>query len=128
MPVLEDFLRGIHQLLQSQNSSELKLYLRVEPPLPDNFVQLSQELKTSYRDSNVLERKIAKLIPENDSSNGDEGDVWPGFLAFMKEYLEYWRDVNFEDLLETHSQLTGLAKYVDSRILETLVTESAGHA
>jgi hypothetical protein len=128
MPVLDDYLRGVHRLLRAKDSSNLKLYLRVEPPLPDDFAQLSQELKASYSDSNVLERQIAKLIPENDDSNGDEGDVWPGFLAFMKEYLEYWRDVNFEDLLETHSQLTGLAKYVDSAIIETLVTESVGHA
>lgn len=110
MPVLDDYLRGVSQLLRTKNSSELKLFLRVEPPLPENFVQLSQELKTSYRDSNVLERQITKLIPENEDPNSDEGDVWPGFLAFMKEYLEYWRDVNFEDLLETHSQLSGLAK------------------
>lgn len=123
MTVLDGYLRGIHKFLREKKSSELKLYLRVEPPLPDEFVQLSQELKTSYSDSNVLERQIAKLIPENDDSNGDEGDVWPGFLAFMKEYLEYWRDVNFEDLLETHSQLSGLAKLVDSNsIVETLLT------
>ena len=126
MPVIDDYLRGVSQLLRVKNSSELKLYLRVEPPLPDNFVQLSQELKTSYSDSNSLERKIANLIPENGDNNGDEGDVWPGFQAFMKEYLEYWRDVNFEDLLETHLQLSGLAKYVRSEIiLEILLTEIA---
>jgi hypothetical protein len=128
MPVIDDYLRGVSQLLRTKNSSELKLFLRVEPPLPDNFVQLSQELKTSYRDSNILERKITKLIPENEDFNSDGGDVWPGFLAFMKEYLEYWRDVNFEDLLETHSQLSGLAKYVDSGIRETLLTVSIAHA
>ena len=110
MPVVDDYLRGVSQLLRKRDSTELKLFLRVEPPLPDNFVQLSHELKTSYRDSNVLERKIAKLIPENDDDKAEEGDVWPGFLAFMNEYLEYWRDVDFEDLLGTHSQLSGLAK------------------
>jgi hypothetical protein len=41
----------------------------------------------------------------------EEGDTWPGFLAFMKEYLEFWRDVNFDDLLETHTQLSGVVKY-----------------
>ncbi|KAG0649100.1 hypothetical protein D0Z07_4581 [Hyphodiscus hymeniophilus] len=109
MPVLDDYLRGVSQLLRTKNSSELKLYLRVEPPLPENFAQLSQELKSSYLDSSILEQKISTLIPENEDSNSDEGDVWPGFQVFMKEYLEYWRDVDFEDLLETHSQLSGLA-------------------
>ena len=110
MPVIDDYLLGVSRLLRAKNSSELKLYLRVEPPLPEDFVQLSQELKTSYSDGNILERKIAKLIPENDDGGDEEGNVWPGFQAFMKEYLEFWRDVNFEDLLETHSQLSALAK------------------
>lgn len=112
MSIVDEYLRSILELLRAKNSVELQFYLRVEPDpqLPDNFLRLSQELKTSYRDSNVLERHITKLLPENDDTRADEGDVWPGFLAFIKEYLEYWRDVNFDDLLETHSQLSGLAK------------------
>jgi hypothetical protein len=110
MPIIDDYLIGVSRLLRSKDASELKLFLRVEPPLPANFAQLGQELKSNYQDNNVLERKITKLIPENEEVASEEGDVWPGFLAFMKEYLEYWRDVNFEDLLETHSQLSGLAK------------------
>ncbi|KIN08491.1 hypothetical protein OIDMADRAFT_109463 [Oidiodendron maius Zn] len=111
MSIVNEYLQSILELLRAKNSVELQFYLRVEPDpqLPDNFLRLSQELKTSYRDSNVLERHITKLLPENDDTRVDEGDVWPGFLAFIKEYLEYWRDVNFDDLLETHSQLSGLA-------------------
>jgi len=112
MPVLDEYLTGVANLLRTKDSDELQKYLRVEPSddLPSNFIELQQELKASYQDSNVLERKIAKLLPEGDNPNPDEGDVWPGFIAFMQEYLEYWRDVNFNDLLETHSQLSALAK------------------
>jgi nuclear mRNA export protein PCID2/THP1 len=114
MAIVDEYLKSILELLHAKNSVELQFYLRVEPDpsLPDNFLRLSKELKTSYRDSNVLEQHVAKLLPENDDGKADEGDVWPGFLAFIKEYLEYWRDVNFDDLLETHFQLSGLAKYV----------------
>lgn len=114
MAIVDEYLKSILNLLRAKNSVELQFYLRVEPDpqLPDNFIRLSQELKASYRDGNVLERHITKLLPENDDSKPDEGDVWPGFQAFIKEYLEYWRDVNFDDLLETHSQLSGLAKFV----------------
>jgi hypothetical protein len=114
MSIVDEYLKSILDLLRAKNSAELQFYLRVEPDpqRPDNFLRLSQELKTSYQDSNVLERHITKLLPENDDAKTDEGDVWPGFLAFIKEYLEYWRDVNFNDLLETHSQLSGLAKSV----------------
>jgi nuclear mRNA export protein PCID2/THP1 len=112
MAIVDEYLKSILALLHAKNSIELQFYLRVEPDpsLPDNFLRLSQELKTSYRDSNVLEQHVAELLPENDDGKADEGDVWPGFLAFIKEYLEYWRDVNFDDLLETHSQLSGLTK------------------
>jgi hypothetical protein len=112
MAIVDEYLKSILGLLRAKNSTELQFYLRVEPDpqLPNNFLQLSQELKASYRDSNVLEQHITNLLPENDDDKADEGDVWPGFLAFIKEYLEYWRDVNFDDLLETHSQLSGLAK------------------
>lgn len=114
MAIVDEYLQSILDLLRAKNSTELRFYLRVEPDprLPDNFLRLSQELKASYRNGDVLERHITKLLPENDDAKADEGDVWPGFLAFIKEYLEYWRDVNFDDLLETHSQLSGLVKLV----------------
>jgi nuclear mRNA export protein PCID2/THP1 len=115
MAILDEFLTSISGCLRAKDALGLKSWLLVEPPLPDQYFQISQELQISYRDSNHLERHITKLIPENDDGKADEGDVWPGFLAFMKEYLEFWRDVNFEDLLETHSQLSGLVKYVYPR-------------
>ncbi|CAG8983283.1 hypothetical protein HYALB_00002720 [Hymenoscyphus albidus] len=108
MAIVDEFLKSISSFLRSKDANQLQLYFRVEPPLPDHFAQLSQELKTSYRDSSLLEKQIERLIPENDNGGPDEGDVWPGFLAFMKEYLEFWRDVDFGDLLETHSQLTSV--------------------
>ncbi|RDL35690.1 Uncharacterized protein BP5553_06302 [Venustampulla echinocandica] len=108
MAILDGFLTSISGFLRTRDDLQLRLFLRVEPPLPEQFVQLSQELKASYRDGKVLERHLTKLIPENEDEYGEEGDVWPGFLAFMQEYLEFWRDVNFEDLLETHSQLSSL--------------------
>lgn len=110
MAIVDEFLKSISSFLRSKDAAQLQLYFRVEPPLPDHFTQLSQELKDSYRDSSKLEKHIERLIPENDNGGPDEGDVWPGFLAFMKEYLEFWRDVNFGDLLETHSQLSSVVK------------------
>jgi hypothetical protein len=112
MAVLDQYLAEILTLLKTKNASELRFYFRVEPPLPDMFLQLSQELKTAWRDSNALEQHIAKLLPirENDDDKAEEGNAWPSFLVFIKEFLEFWRDVNFSDLLETHSQLSGLVK------------------
>lgn len=40
----------------------------------------------------------------------DNDDAWPGFLAFMRLYLEFFRDVDYADLLGTHIQLSALVK------------------
>jgi hypothetical protein len=115
MAIVEEYLNSILKLVETKNSKELQSYLRVEPDpqLPDSFAQLSQELKTSYFDSKILEQQIADLLPtREDEDRPEDGNIWPGFLAFIQEYLEYWRDVNFADLLETHLQLSNLTKYV----------------
>lgn len=41
-----------------------------------------------------------------------QATVWPGFVAFMKDYMAFWRDVNYDDLLGAHQLLSGLVKYV----------------
>lgn len=110
MAILEEFLESILKFLRTKDSINLQLWLRVEPPLPDHYFQLGQELKASFHNSSTLERQIAKLLPDDPDASFEDGNVWPGFLAFMKDYLEFWRDVNFDDLLETHSQLTALAR------------------
>jgi hypothetical protein len=110
MAILDGYLAEISSFLKTKNDAALKAYLRVEPPLPDEFTKLSLELKTSWRDSGKLERHIEKLVPQSDDGKADEGGSWPGFLSFMKEYLEYWRDVNMDDLARTHEQLSNLAK------------------
>jgi hypothetical protein len=110
MPIIDEFLTSISNFLQKKDPLQLQLFLRVEPPLPDQFLQLSQELKASYRDGSKLEAYITKLVPEAEDGNTEVGGAWPGFHAFLQEYLEFWRDVNFGDLLETHTQLSNLAK------------------
>lgn len=81
------FLTSISSFLHAKDASSLASWLVVEPPLPQEYAQLSIELKSNIPSFN---------------------DGWPSFTAFIKEYLEFWRDVNFEDLLQTHAQLTAL--------------------
>lgn len=110
MAILDGYLAEISKFLKTKNDKALTTYLRVEPPLPDEFTKLSLELKASWRDGGKLEQHIEKSVPMSDDDKADEGGSWPGFLAFMKEYSEYWRDVNMEDLVKTHEQLSSLAK------------------
>lgn len=119
-PTLDKFLAAISDFLRSRNVIQLRDYLLVEPPLPAIYSTLISELHQEYPEArnDALEQKCTDLLPErengvgstdnNNSSSG--GGSWPGFIAFMKEYLIYLRDVYFENLLETHTLLSNLVK------------------
>lgn len=119
MPVLDQFLIEISRFLYAKDAAGLQSYLKVEPPLPAIYGQLTQELKAGFRDGEKLERHITKLIPEKDEPKQDEGNTWPAFQAFMREYLEFWRDVNFDDLLATHTQLSALVSSCVNAMYQT---------
>ncbi len=123
MAILDEFLSSLSGFLLTKDQLQLQLFLRVEPPLPEQFQQLRIELKSGRHDRKRLEQHIDRLIPiradEKEEKDKDkrgergkreEGDAWPGFQNFIREFLEYWRDVNFEDLVETHTQLTAVVK------------------
>jgi hypothetical protein len=109
MAILESFLTSISDFLRQKDSNNLKLWLRVEPPVPNEFHQLGQELRASWQDSSKLEKLIDRLVLESEDDTSDEGGAWPGFLLFMKEYLVYWRDADFDDLLGTNQRLSDLS-------------------
>lgn len=92
----DEFLSSISNFLRTKDAAQLQKWLVVEPPLPQAYAELSAELKTIDIDAAI------KRI--------DNDDAWPGFLAFMKLYLEFFRAVEYEDLLETHAQLSALVK------------------
>lgn len=103
MPILDQFLTSLTSFLLAKDAQQLQLFLRVEPPLPEQFEQLKRELKSRYQDGKILEAHIDRLIPIDDDARTDQ--PWPGFQSFVKLYLEYWRDVDFNDLLGTYRRL-----------------------
>ncbi|KAH8590517.1 COP9 signalosome-like protein complex subunit 12 [Bisporella sp. PMI_857] len=106
MAVIDEYLKGIYGLLKEQNADELQRYLRVEPGnLPAVFDQLVQELRASFTNNKAIDRKINQHIPLDDE---EEGGTSQSFNTFIQTYLQYWRDVNFQDLLETHVKLSAL--------------------
>ena len=110
MTILAEYLPKLSNFLRTRDEENLRLYLRVEPPFPDHFTKLSQELKGAYRDGDALEALIEKLIPYNDDESPEQGGAWPGFLVFVKTYLEYLRDADFEDLLATYNLLNAVLR------------------
>ncbi|KAI5920839.1 hypothetical protein F4810DRAFT_402165 [Camillea tinctor] len=102
------FLTSIRGFLKTRNGDGLRDWLMVEPPLPQEYLNLATELKDGYRNTNAIEKLVESCLPEEDNVAEDQGTAWPGFVSFMKDYFEYWRDVDFDDLLGAHQLLMAL--------------------
>lgn len=102
------FLTSVRSFLKTRNGIELRNWLRVEPPLPQEYLDLAAELKSGYKNANAIAKLVENCLPEEYDLSEDQGTAWPGFIAFIKDYFEYWRDVNFDDLLGAHQLLMNL--------------------
>lgn len=114
MALLVQFLTNMRQFVINQDEASLRDWLKVEPPVPDIYHQLSSELRASFpkNGGDALEKMVDRCLPEEDDVAEDKGSPWPGFNSFMKEYLEYWRDVDFNDPTRLYSQLSDLLTFV----------------
>ncbi|KAJ0158583.1 PCI domain-containing protein [Colletotrichum tanaceti] len=120
MSLLIQFLTQIRTFVRAQNSDELRNWLLVEPTANQQYHALASELKTQFRSpphanggsgagtSTALENTIEKCLPEEDDVPEGQGSPWPGFVTFMKDYMVFWRDVDYDDLLGAHTLLSGL--------------------
>ena len=113
-PTVDAFLSGLSGLLRTRDAVQLRSYLLVEPPLPEIYSRLTSELRQAFPKSSndALEAKCDELLldSQNEVAAGSgvdkSGWAWPGFAAFIKDYLIYLRDVNVQDLFETHQLLS----------------------
>ncbi|PNH42378.1 hypothetical protein VD0004_g4884 [Verticillium dahliae] len=110
MTLLIEFLTQIRAFVRQQNGDELRNWLLVEPNASQTYHNLAAQLRTGFRqqDSTALEQTIEKCLPEDDDVSEGEATPWPGFVTFMKDYLLFWRDVDFDNLLAAHTLLSGL--------------------
>lgn len=112
MSLVVEFLSSIRKFLLDHNGDELRNWLLVENEVPDIYFQMGNELRTGFRSkSNALEKLIERSLPEEDNVTEGKGSPWPGFNSFIKDYLEYWRDVDFDDVVRLHSRLSELLMY-----------------
>lgn len=106
-PVLDRFLSSIADLVRQRDGAKLQDFLQLEPPLPDVYQQMADELRQQYpapKDSE-LQRRCEGLIPRSKGSS-----QWIAFPTFIKLYFTFLRDVNVENLLETYNMLKRLLK------------------
>jgi hypothetical protein len=112
MSLVIGFLSCIRRFVLEQNGQELRDWLLVENNVDAKYFQLGRELRAGYPNTTIgsddLDKVVDKCLPEEDVQSDGRGSPWPGFNAFMKTYLEYWRDVNFGDLVTLHAGLSDL--------------------
>jgi hypothetical protein len=112
MSLLVQFLSSIRGFVLEQNGDELRNWLLVENDVANIYFDMGAQLKGGFpANSPALEKMIEKCLPEEDDVTEGRGSPWPGFNSFMKEYLEYWRDVDFDDVVRLHSRLSDLLTY-----------------
>lgn len=110
-PTLDKFLREVARILQQKNGVQLQNYLILEPPLPPLYNIIVNELRQTFpaNKQDALEAKCKALLPEDEE--GDEGGSWTAFISFLVQYFAFLRDVNVDQLVETHDMLKALLKY-----------------
>lgn len=113
-PTIDQFLNEIAGIVKEKNGVKLQEYLIYEPPLPPLYNQIVSEVKQFYPSSSqkALENKCISFIPEYE--DGDEGGSLASFILFMVKYFSFLRDVNVDNLVETHDLLKALLKSVRS--------------
>jgi hypothetical protein len=112
-PVLEQFITEINKILKERNAEKLKDYLVIEPPLPDLYNTVVNEVRRSYPAAaqERLEKKCESMLPEYSYDAGVSGaGSWGAFNTFMMHYLVFLRDVNPEELIETHEKIKSLLR------------------
>ena len=123
---IDKFLGELARILREKNGAQLQDYMVLEPPLPPLYNQIVSELKQTYPIFNQapLENKVKDFIPEYEE--GDDGGSNASFLAFVTKYLSFLRDVNVEQLVETHDMLKSLLKSVPAEV-EAQREDAADH-
>lgn len=113
MALVTQFLTTIRAFVLDHNGDQLRDYLQVEQSSSAIYFTLGQELRTGFApNSNALEKLVDNCLPEEEEVPEGKGSPWAGFNAFIKEYLEYWRDIRFDNIPVYHELLSNLVTYV----------------
>ena len=109
-PTLDKFLSELVKIIRARDGAQLQDYMILEPPLPPLYNKLVEELKKTYPifNQSPLEEKCRTYIPEYEE--GDDGGSLNAFIAFVVKYFAFLRDVDVNQLVETHDMLKSLLK------------------
>lgn len=109
-PTIDKFLSEITRIIQQKDGLQLQDFLIIEPPLPPLYNQIVSEVRQAYPPTSqgALENKCKSFIPEYEE--GEDGGSRLSFTTFLVKYFIFLRDVNVDNLVETHDMLKALLK------------------
>jgi hypothetical protein len=111
MSLVTVFLTQLNKQIRHQEGDNLAAWLQVAPEAGGQYHQLAAELRSNYRDNDILDKAIEKHLPDfNGNLQEGQGAPFSSFKAFVKDYLIFWRDVDYEDLLGAHELLSTVVK------------------
>ncbi|KAF4587413.1 PCI domain-containing protein [Ophiocordyceps camponoti-floridani] len=112
MSLLGQFLTQIRSHVREKRDDNLGAWLSVDPPSPKPYHDLAAELRRNFTTQESLDLSIDAILPleddDDDGGGGGGGGVWPSFQVFIRDYLVFWRDVDYGALVEAHELLTVL--------------------
>lgn len=110
---IDNFLEEVRGLLHERDGIKLQDVMLLEPPLPPSYRLLVGELRVLFPEGSedALLAKCASFLPEFDADYEDR-DGGGAFASFAVKYFAFLRDVDVDDLVETHDMLKNLLKFV----------------
>lgn len=109
MALVPQFLTSLRGFVTSLDGDNLSAWLQVEPsPTGASYFQLRDELRQGFKGPDAVEKLVDQCMPEVDDPAEGTGSPWPSFVAFVKDYLLYWKDADFDDLMGLQEHLSGL--------------------
>ena len=107
-PVLDRFIFDVTEVVKARDAKKLLDYLHIEPPFPDVYRDLIEELRRHYPSSS--QRGETGLLGRCENVLSRHNNKWTAFPTFLKLYLSFIRDLNPDNLLETYNALRVLVK------------------
>ncbi|KAJ5344428.1 hypothetical protein N7452_002432 [Penicillium brevicompactum] len=106
-PVLDQFLGSLQEIVQNRDGSKLQDFLQLEPPLSEIYQRMTAELRQLHANNHKadadIRQRCERLVPRTKNASS-----WAAFPVFVKMYLNFLREMNTDNLLETYNQLKAL--------------------
>ncbi|KAM3432810.1 hypothetical protein MY4824_006327 [Beauveria thailandica] len=106
--LVREFLGAIREQVRQQQGDALRAWLQVDSTSDPQYFKLAAELRSSFTTPASVDDIVEACLPQEDNVPEGQATAWPGFQSFIKDYLVFWRDIDFDDLAAAHQRLAGL--------------------